>query len=252
LFAGFRFVVCGAVLTACSVFSGKQVDRDIKGSIIPIVMTGIFAVILHYAFTYLGLAMSESSKTAILKQLGALFYICFCFVFVKGETFSFAKIAGALLGFGGIIAINAGNDGFGFGLGDVFIILASVCTVVSNIYAKRAMQSNSSVTVTGISQLMGGVVLLAAAFLTGAELPEITAMAIPVFAYICMASTVAYCLWYYIVRSGDLSNLFIIKFSEPVFACVFGAAILNENIFRLQYLFAFVLISAGIVIANRN
>jgi drug/metabolite transporter (DMT)-like permease len=167
LFAGFRFVVCGAVLTACSVFSGKQGDRDIKGSIIPIVMTGIFAVILHYAFTYLGLAMSESSKTAILKQLGALFYICFCFVFVKGETFSFAKIAGALLGFGGIIAINAGNDGFGFGLGDVFIILASVCTVVSNIYAKRAMQSNSSVTVTGISQLMGGVVLLAAAFLTG-------------------------------------------------------------------------------------
>jgi drug/metabolite transporter (DMT)-like permease len=46
--------------------------------------------------------------------------------------------------------------------------------------------------------------------------------------------------------------MFIIKFSEPLFACVFGALLLGENIFKWQYLIAFVLISSGIILGNKN
>lgn len=46
--------------------------------------------------------------------------------------------------------------------------------------------------------------------------------------------------------------MFIIKFAEPLFACVFGAILLGENIFKLQYLAAFVLISLGIVLGNKS
>ena len=68
-----------------------------------------------------------------------------------------------------------------------------------------------------------------------------------------MASIIGYCLWYYVVsKSAELSKLFVIKFSEPLFACVFGAIVLGEDIFKLQYLLAFVLISAGITIGNKN
>ena len=35
-----------------------------------------------------------------------------------------------------------------------------------------------------------------------------------------------------------------------MFSCLLGALILNENIFKWQYLIAFVLIAAGIVISN--
>ena len=55
---------------------------------------------------------------------------------------------------------------------------------------------------------------------------------------------------YYVLRISELSKLFIIKFAEPLFACVFGAVILNEDIFKLQYLAAFILISAGIFIGH--
>ena len=48
----------------------------------------------------------------------------------------------------------------------------------------------------------------------------------------------------------ELSQLFIIKFAEPVFACLFGAIILGEDIWQVQYLAAFVLISLGICISN--
>jgi drug/metabolite transporter (DMT)-like permease len=46
--------------------------------------------------------------------------------------------------------------------------------------------------------------------------------------------------------------MFIIKFAEPIFACFFGALLLREDIFKLQYLAAFILISAGIVLGNKT
>ena len=71
-----------------------------------------------------------------------------------------------------------------------------------------------------------------------------------IMAYVCVASIVSYCLWYGIVKEGELSKLFIIKFAEPVFACLFGAILLGENVFKLQYLISFLLISGGILISN--
>ena len=62
--------------------------------------------------------------------------------------------------------------------------------------------------------------------------------------------TVSYCVWCGTVKSGELSKLFIIKFAEPIFACIFGALILGENIWQIQYLIAFLLISGGILLSN--
>ena len=42
----------------------------------------------------------------------------------------------------------------------------------------------------------------------------------------------------------------MIKFAEPLFTCLFGAVLLGEVIFKIQYLVAFVLISTGIVLGN--
>jgi drug/metabolite transporter (DMT)-like permease len=79
-----------------------------------------------------------------------------------------------------------------------------------------------------------------------------TPLGIATFCYICTASTVAYLLWSYVLRTGSLSKMFIIKFAEPLFACMFGAILLGEDILKIQYLLAFVLISAGIMLANKE
>ena len=44
--------------------------------------------------------------------------------------------------------------------------------------------------------------------------------------------------------------MFIIKFAEPLFACIFGALLLNEDILKWQYLIAFILISTGIILGS--
>lgn len=213
---------------------------------------GLFSIVLHYAFTYIGLSMTDSSKTALMKQLGALIYVCFAFLFFKNENFSILKIAGAIIGFGGIIAINYSSDGIAFSTGDIVIILASICVVISSVISKKSVEHNSPFWITGISQLTGGIILFVAALAMGAQMPVFTLESTAVFAYICIASVSAYTLWYYILKNNSLSKMFIIKFAEPLFACVFGAILLGENIFKLQYLAAFVLISLGIVLGNKS
>ena len=250
LFAGIRFVICGVVICLFASIKDKASYRPVKASLIPILLSGVFAIILHYGFTYLGLELTDSSKTALIKQVGALFYVCFSFLFIKEDTPTVKKIVAAAVGFLGIIVLNINSEGFSFALGDLLILCASFCTVFSNVISKKVFVKVSPITSTGISQLFGGIVLLAVGFAMGGNVHFRWDCSLLIMVYICVASIVSYCIWFGIVKKGELSKLFIIKFAEPVFACIFSAVILGENILKWQYLISFALISAGILISN--
>lgn len=252
MFAAMRFALCGALVCIFCFFRRKTMSVPSVRSTLNIVWIGIFSIVLHYACTYIGLSLTDSSKTALLKQAGVLIYICFSFLFFKDEKFSIFKISGAVIGFCGIIAINLSSGSISFSMGDILILGASLCTVVSNVISRRSAQNSSPLWITGISQLSGGLILFTVSLLLGGVVPKFTAGGALIFTYICAASIASYTLWYHILKTNELSKLFIIKFAEPLFACVFGAILLGENIFRLQYLVAFVLISAGISIGNHT
>lgn len=247
MFAAIRFVLCGALVCVFCFFRRKAMPVPSVKSALNIVWIGIFAIVLHYACAYIGLSMSDSSKTALLKQAGALIYICFSFLFFKDEKFNIYKMIGAIIGFCGIMAINISSSRIAFSFGDILILCASLCTVVSNIISRRSAQISSPLWITGISQLFGGLILFMVSLTLDGNFPQLTVKGALVFIYICAASITGYTLWYNILKTNELSKLFIMKFAEPLFACVFGAILLGENIFRLQYLAAFLLISVGIL-----
>ncbi len=251
LFAGVRFTICGIIISLYSALKNKETYSAIKLNIISVLLSGFFAIILHYSFTYLGLSMTDSSKTAILKQVGVLFYVCFSFLFFKDDKLTAKKLIAVIVGFLGIIAINFDKSTVSFNLGDLFIILASFCTVFSNVISKKVLKTVNATTMTGVSQLFGGIVLLVVGFTLGGSMDMSWGKSY-IMLYICVSSIFSYCIWFGVVKTGELSKLFIIKFAEPIFACIFGALLLHENIFKIQYLIAFVLISLGIWIANTS
>lgn len=252
LFAGIRFVICGAAISIFAAIGNNASYRPVKSAWLPILLSGLFSIILHYSFSYIGLELTESSKTALIKQIGALIYICFSFLFVREDRPTPQKILAALIGFGGIIALNITRDGISFSLGDGLVLCASFCTVFSNVISKQVFRKVSPITATGISQLFGGLVLLIAGRLLGGRVTFRADASVWIMVYICGASIVSYCIWFTVVKRGELSKLFIIKFAEPVFACLFGMIILGENIWRIQYLVAFLLISGSILLAHLN
>lgn len=251
MFASVRFIVSGLIVCVYSLLRREKIAAPKKKQISNIVIAGLISIVLHYSFLYIGISTTDSSKTALIKQLGALIYVCFAFLFFKEDKFSVIKILGAVIGFLGIVAINYNSSGVSFSTGDILIIMASFCTVFSNIITKKTTSGTSPFWVTGISQLSGGLILLVIALCMGAEFLTFTLESTLVLAYICTASISAYTLWYYVLKHDSLSNMFIIKSSEPLFACLFGALLLGENIFKIQYLIAFILITIGIVLGNK-
>lgn len=250
LFAAMRFLICGVLVCLfCFIKRAKYSLPSIK-DVLQISAMGFFQIFLHYTCTYLALSVTAGSKTALLKQLGTLLYVSLAFLFFKDEKFSWYKIIGVLLGFIGIIAMNANGAGISFARGDVLIIAAAFCTVVSAIMSKKSVKNVTPLWVTGISQLFGGALLLSTGFIMGGALPAFNLKAGLILLYICVASISGYTLWYYVIGRIELSALFIIKFAEPVFGCIFAAVILDENIFRIQYLLGFLLISFGIVLGG--
>ena len=257
MFAGTRFFVCGIVISIIAFIRHKKAKTEKtafpKGkSIVQILLIGLFTIVLHYALLYIGLTSTDSSKSALIKQLGSLLYVCFAFLFFKSEKFSVWKIIGAVIGFGGIVAINFNPNGLSFSIGDILVVGASVCVVVGSVITKKTVENNSPFFVTGISQFAGGVVLIIASLCMGGSFLAFNIEGLAVFLYICTASSIAYPLWNYILRTSDLSNMFIIKFAEPLFACVFSAMLLGEEILKVQYLIAFILISVGIILGNKQ
>lgn len=250
-FAGVRFTVCGIVITAYAFLRDRKSFSAAKNCAVPILLSGVFAIILHYGFTYTGLKFTDSSKTAILKQIGVLFYVCFSFLFFKDDKVSAKKTIAVIMGFFGIIAINADGKKISFNIGDILIVSASFCTVFSNVISKNVFKTAEPITATGISQMFGGAVLLVIGKILGGSLSIPFDGSMFLMAYILIASVLSYSVWFTAVKNTSLSKLFIIKFAEPVFACIFSALIPGENIFRMQYLVSFLLITGGIYISNK-
>ena len=249
-FAGLRFAICGAVIAAFALVRDKKSFAPVRGSIVPLLLSGLFAIVLHYACTYTGLSLTESGKTAILKQVAALIYVLISPLFFRSDRLTVGKIAGALLGFLGVIAMNFTGGRIVFGLGEVLILLASVCTVASGVISKHLFKKVNPITATGCSQFFGGALLWSVGIVMGGGIEIKKYAAIPIFIYILVASIVSYCLWYTILKDGSLSSLFIIKFAEPLFSCLLSAMILGKNIWDVRYLIAFLLIGLGITVAQ--
>ena len=87
LFAGVRFTICGAIVSLFAFFKDKASYRPMAEVWLPVLMSGLISIALHYAFSYLGLLWTEASKTAILKQVASLLYISFSFLFYRLLSF---------------------------------------------------------------------------------------------------------------------------------------------------------------------
>lgn len=251
-FAGVRFTICGGIVCLYCLIRDRRTFLPAKTYWAPVLLSGVFAIILHYSFSYLGLQITDSSKTAILKQVGVLFYVCFSALFFKEDRLTLPKLIGVLLGFAGILMINASPTGIKFQAGDLLIIASSFCLVISSIISKKLFRHVEPITATGCSQFFGGIVLLIFGKIMGGNMQLSPGSSHGIMGYICLASIASYCIWYVTLKDSELSKLFIVKFAEPVFACICGAVLLGENIFRLQYLAAFALIALGITISNMS
>ena len=250
LFAGIRFVLCGAVMLGFAANKMKKWILPDKKSLPPILLVALFGYILHYAFQYVGVSHLDGSKTAILKQTGSLFIVCFAFLFRKEDHFSVYKLLGGLMGFFSILIVSLDHFSFSVSPYDLLILAASFASVASTIFSKNAYDTLDPIYVTAWAQFLGGAVLTILGAGMGGTIGPIRPASVGVMAYMIFASCAGYGLWNSLLKYNDISKMNTIKFSEMLFSAICSWILLGENIFRLEYIFSFLLVCGGIVISS--
>lgn len=250
LFAGVRFLISGVILSAFCIATGRTYLAAQPKKWVPTALVALFAVVLHYACTYIGLTQIDSSKTALLKQSGVLIFVCFSFLFFRDDRLTVGKIVGALFGVASVLVINRDAYHISFGIGAILVIAASVCTVVSNIVFKKSFRETPAVTVTGYSQLMGGALLTVLGLALGGRITAFGWRGALVMIYIVAATVVSYGLWYYAVQKYALSKLFIIKMAEPLFAALVSVILPLNTRLTWQHAVAFALVAIAVCASN--
>ena len=250
-FAGVRFTVSGGIIVLLLGVRNKTVPTVKTGKEWwGIALVALFSVMLNYSLAFYGLSIVESSKTALLKQAGALIFIVISALLFKEDKMTIGKAIGAVLGLGSIIILNVNQLGISLGFGETVIVVSSFCTVTASVICKKMLKGTDSIVITGYSQLFGGLVLLAIGLACGGKMRLAQGGDYLLFGYMVVATCASYMIWYTIVQRYELSKLFITKLSEPVFAAIIGAIILKEDLLQWHYIGAFLCIATAVVISN--
>lgn len=252
LFAGVRFTISGFILSLFCIFTKRTYIVRQPKKLIGTSLVALFAVVLHYTCTYIGLCLVDAGKTALLKQSGVVVFVCISFLFFKEDEFSWGKIAGAVLGVASVLVVNFESTKFDFGLGSILIIAASLCTVINNVVFKKTLGDVNPVSVTGYSQFIGGVILLVIGLCFGGSFGTVTWGGAGIMVFIVAATVVSYGLWYAVVQKYSLSKLFIIKMTEPLFAAMISVLLPIGATLTWQHGAAFALVVAAVLVSNVN
>lgn len=253
LFAGIRFFFAGVLVLIISAATHRNFKIGGKKQWGMMVLFGIVNTALHYFFFYLGLSNSTGSRSAILDSLGTFLLIIFACIFFKGEKMTLKKIIGCLLGFGGILLVNAGSslqESGAFTLkGDGMIICSALCAAFGGILTRIVTEKSDALVATGYSLSIGGGLLIIAGAAMGGKLTEITLGGIIVLILLILVSSLGFSLYNQLISLNPVGEVAIYNALIPVMGVILSCLLLKEP-FSAKYIAAGIMVTAGICVVN--
>jgi drug/metabolite transporter (DMT)-like permease len=255
VFAGYRFVLAGLLLLIVAALTKKPLFNLNRRDAGQLMLLGFTQTAIQYVFFYIGLAYTTGVRGSILNATTTFFSVLLAHFIYKNDKISPRKAAGCLLGFVGVMVVNAGDGIFDFAftlLGEGFIVIAAFVLSAASIYGKRISQGMDVMVMTGYQLGFGGAVLLAAGYTTGGTLREFTADSAALLGYLAILSALAFTLWSLLLKYNQVGRVTVFNFLVPVFGTTLSAICLNENIMELKNLVALVLVCSGIWLVTRS
>lgn len=251
LIAGIRFLLSGLMILLIGKTTKTKILPDTKKTHLWIILYGIFSTAIQYSFTYIGLSNMDGSKGAIYDQLCVFFTLIFAGLFLKDDRLTIRKTVGCLIGFVGIILTSASGFGFDFSLaGEGMMIFAAIVQTVAYFIAKSTAKTVNAVSLVGLGQTTGGLILCTVSLLLGGRIRSASFGAILILIILAMISATAYLLSVLPLKYFPASEIASFNLLIPVFGVIMSGIVLRENVFRWNYLVAILLISVGIFMIN--
>lgn len=249
LFAGWRCLLAGSVLLGVAILSGKSVFALNRRSCVEVAALGLLQTSIMFVFFYVGLAHTSGVKSSVLNGTVSFFGVLLAHFVYHNDRLTWAKSLGCLIGFLGVLVVNAGRGVFDFSftlIGEGSMILSAFFMAAGMIYGKRVSRAMDSSLMTGCQLSVGGAVLLAIGYALGGQLAPATVTSSLILGYLVLNSSVAYTLWSVLLKYNRVGMVSVFNFLVPIFGAVLSALFLGETFLEWKNLAALLLVCTGI------
>jgi drug/metabolite transporter (DMT)-like permease len=173
-----------------------------------------------------------ASTAAILNATSPFFSAIVAAVWV-GDRLSATKLAGMLLGIGGVgllVGWHSEPAGGQFLIAVSACLLAALCYAVASVYVKVSMSGTSSFAIALYSQLSAAIALAPALALAPPHGPLTPLVAANVIALALASTALAYLLYFRLIATIGPTRALTVTFLIPLFGVLWGSLFLSEAI----------------------
>ena len=250
-----RLVLAVPVLLVALKLSGGRLPRDPR-SWLMLTAVGLLNCALPFMLFFWGQQYLDSSYAAILNATTPLWGVLVAHMMTSDERATPARIAGVLLGMGGIIVMVGPGAAQGLSqnlLAQLACLVSTLFYSFAAIYGRRLSQASMPPMVIATGQTMtAALILLPVVLLTdqpwALPLPRVDAT-LAALALAILSTALAYVLYFRLIDRAGASNAQLVAFIMPVLAIILGIAFLNETLSG-QQLAGSALIAFGLLIID--
>ncbi|MBV9925213.1 MAG: EamA family transporter [Acidobacteria bacterium] len=233
-FAAARFLLATLILWGIVAARRARLPRGREWLLLA--QTGVLSFALNYGLLFWGEQHISSGLAALLQATIPVFGMLLAHQYLPGERLNARKLAGALLGVGGVGVIfshQLGDRGSSALWGSAAVVAGAAFAAWSNVLVKaKGLKLDASVLSAG--QMACGFLALAAAALTFEGNPSKlhwTPLAVVCLIYLTLVGSVAaFLLFYWLVRHVDVTKTMLIALVTPLAAVLLGFVALGEQL----------------------
>lgn len=252
VFAGLRFFLAGLMVLLFASMKTHRLPHIRKIDLRPICVLALFQTFGQYFFYYLGAAHSSGVMVSVLSGTSALLALLFSALIFRLEKMTLLKLAGCIVGFLGIVWMNASPSGFTFSLsGEGMIFLSQISSALSAVFIQIFSRKSDPVLLSGCQFVLGGAALTLFGFCLPDHGIAWNMNGLLVLTVLAFVSAGAYTLWGVLLSRCPVSSVSVFGSTIGLFGVLFSALILKESL-SLRVLYAALLTSLGIAMVNAS
>jgi drug/metabolite transporter (DMT)-like permease len=246
-----RFLLAGVVVLGAAAAFGVPLKLD-RRNLLLFATLGVANQAAYLGLGYIGLRSIPSGLSALIVSANPVLAAVLAAVFLR-ERMTFRKIAGLLLGVGGVAFVVESRLAGGLDpVGIAFTIAGLISLVVGTILFKRFAPTNGFWVGNGVQSLTAGVATLpfALGFENVGDIVPTWSLLAAMAYQVLFVSVFAYLLWFQMLSVSGATAASSYHFLMPPLGMLFGWLLLGEHVAATDLL-GIVPVALGIYLVTR-
>lgn len=252
---GIRFILAGVVLLLSMRLVGARHSGTANERRIWFLNT-FFSFCGSYGIVYWAEQYVPSGLTAILFATFPLFVALLAHAWLQDDRLSPAKVAGILVGFGGVLVIFSEDfsrlGGRQVVIASLVMLVSPIVSAIASVGAKKYGAGVHPMAMVAVPMLAAGVLMTALGAVVERGRPlHVAAGPVAALIYLALAgSAVTFTLYYWLMIFLPATRLALIAYAIPVVAVLVGVIFLREPL-TIRMLLGGLLVVVGVATAAR-